>query len=904
MIKYNKKVLLFAVLLKGTSVNYQLNKTKNNKLSNCLQDIELTSSILKILYERNGDRLAVNSVLMHLCLHLNVSRCWIMQSFNNGNTYICTDEWYKDGLRAYIDKQIEVQSHNLQPLFTLANEHGTYACENTDSFNLKSDVSDVFFTKQAKAFMHSQVKKDDIVAFYITVEDNDKRQKWTESQINIIQYVSRILYTILHNQNMVEEIKRLSNYNKVSAFVAENTDNFIYIVDPDTYDIIHMNKKALAMYNNPSKSEVENKKCYELLHNKTQPCEFCTNDKTKEDEFYEWRYFNPRFNRTYLFKDKLVSLNDKLVKLQVATDISNLVNLEIELKDKLDEQTLLLECIKILHSSQAPDACIEKILENMCEFFMASRGVVLQISQSGDIVSNTHEWTDKFTKPRKQMLQNMPIETIKPFFDKFLKTNAMHVENVIEKFEKEERLKDILYAQSVKNIICAPILDDNGIFIGMFSVDNPKRNTDKYWLVGSLSGFVSDFLGKNKLVTSLNNLSYYDTLTGAKNRHSYRKELKEMDEANLSSLGVAYVDIAGLSKINEEKGTLYGDKIIKTMASILNKTFEDNFFRVGGDEFVVLDKNVDEIAFESKIKFLKDIISAHSEINASIGFTWNTNVDSSMNDGSDETTSFRGSKNYTTMLRKNLEYEIKGGKFEVYLQPQINLKTNKLDGAEALIRRIDASGNAQSPISFVPFYEKEGMISQIDFFVFEKMCEILQGWNKRDLGTNIKFSVNFSRATVMEKNLINKLNNICQKYNTDKSRFIVEITETISHTNDKVFSMLIASLKNAGFCVSLDDFGSGYANLSSLLVSDFDEIKIDMGITKDVHRDETSKILTKVALNLCTEFKDMVSVAEGIETIEQFNVLKDLNCEKGQGYFFSKPISIKDFENKYFVLQN
>ncbi len=862
-------------------------------------DNVITSAILNLLYE-NHDNLLINEALEIICKHFNAERCYIAQTFDKGMTYSCTYEWCENNVTSYKNVNQNVLATSVNQFLTLTQANGIYVCKDMNDCNIQDEIPSIILGKGTKSFIHSQVKRENKIAFFITVEDYKSSRDWTYSQVCTIEYLSKIIFTVIQSNNMFSEIKRLNEYNKVSAFVADNTDNFIYIVDPDNYDILHMNQKALNMYNHPKESVWKNKKCYDLLHGKTQPCEFCTNKMTREDVFFEWQYYNPKFNKTYLFKDKLVQLNNKLVKLQIATDITTLVKLEAELKDKLDEQTLLLDCIKMLHSTQAPDKSIEKILGTICKYFEADRSMVLQILQDGNVVSNTHEWAKEGIQFRKHLLQNLSIDVFMPFFDKFGKNKVSYIENVMESFNNNKQLKKLMSDQNLSNIICAPILDSRGDFIGMFSVENPTKNVEKYWLIESLSGFVSDFLEKNKFVESLNKLSYYDTLTGIKNRHSYRKELKEIDETNISSLGVAYVDITGLSRINEEKGTRFGDEIVKQIARMLTEVFAENVFRVDGDEFVVLERNVKEIVFEQKISLLKNEISKKDGLSASIGYTWNTNFNVKQEDKSDNYITVRDSKRYTAMLSKNLEHEIKSGKFEVFLQPQINFKSNKLDGAEALIRRIDASGNVQSPASFVPFYEKEGMISQIDIFVFRKMCELIKGWDKKGIALNIKFSVNLSRSTVMEKDIINKLNNICQEYNINKSRIILEITETISHSSDKVFANIIATIKQAGFSVSLDDFGSGHANLTSLRASDFDEIKIDMGLTKDVHNNEKARILTKVALNLCEELDNMVSVAEGIETLEQFNTLKSLNCEKGQGYYFSKPITIKEFESKYF----
>ncbi len=863
-------------------------------------DMTFISAIFDVLQEQSNNDVAIEKALCHIAKEFHASRCFIVESFDEGKTYNFTHEWCSSMLsQAPFAKSPSLDYHKVEALFNNSNEMGVFACGDVNTCALGSEMRTLLKERGTKSFLHTQIERNGFVAFCLGIADCCETRVWTEVQLNTMHYLSRIFSIVLHGKHLNEEMGKLSDHSKISAFIGDNTNNFIYIVDPENYEMIHMNKTALEMYSNPEESVWRNKKCYEILHDKTQPCEFCTNKYVTEDDFYEWTYYHPKFDKTYLFKDKLIHLNGKLVKLQVATNITKLVMLETELKNSLEEQTLLLNCIKMLHAGETPDANIEKILNNVCEFFGSDSGLIIQIDDNGFTTSNTHEWTRYAELSRKNQLQYMPLSSLQNFFDNFSQKLASYTDDISKAFSKDDDFYAMLKKAGIKSFICAPISDANGKFVGMIGIENPTKNTEKHWILASISVFVADFLEKNKLIISLNNLSYYDALTGVKNRVSYMRELQKIDEGQVHSLGVAYIDIKALSRINEEKGARYGDEILRKITQILSDIFNDNVYRVGGDEFVVLIKNIGEIEFEDEINLLKSVIFEESELRVSIGYTWNTHIaDNKAYDFEKHNTVWNNS-NYTAILGKNLDEEIARGKYPIYLQPQINLKTMKLSGAEALIRRLDANGNVQSPVSFVPFYEKEGMISKIDLHVFESVCILLSNWHKRGIDINLKFSVNFSRSTIMEKQIVGKLCDICEKYKLEKSLFVIEITETINHTDDNVFSHIISSFKNVGFCVSLDDFGSGLSNLSALKISDFDEIKIDMGLVRDLHIDERSKILAKVALTLCNEFGGMISVAEGIENEAQCKILTELNCDVGQGYLFSKPLEVEVFEKQY-----
>ncbi len=868
------------------------------QISGAYYDHDLISTVFNILYEKNSDEFSINAALRYIGQTYDVDRCFIFEAIESDNVYTNTFEWCKDKAQSTGNIKYFPKS-KLTSLFENVTAGGTVQCNDIDEIGWECEFVDVLKSHNVKSFAHAQIKKDEKVTFFVGLEDNTTKRVWSEKILTTLQYIAKILSIILQAKQMHKKIEALTEYSRNSAFVADNTENLIYITDPDTYEMIHMNNAALSAFDLHAESEWKNKKCHELLYAKNTPCEFCTNDKLESDNIFEWTFKNPILNRTYLYKDRLIEMDNKLVKLQVATDITQLVELEDELTNKFEEQQLLLECIKLLMKNDSPDVLINNLLKLVSQFYDSKKGIIYQVMPEENQAMNTYIWANPEFKNDEEDNKPIPLNVAQYIGQALAEGRGLaYISRDDEKYRDSEFVASM--NKEFKSIMLAAISDAKGNGVGIIGMINATKNLEKAWLLQSVSAFIADFLEKNKLITTLNKLSYFDTLTGVKNRHSYRQALQQINDEKVSSLGVAYVDISGLSAINEAKGTSYGDRIINRLATILAEIFGDNIFRVGGDEFVVLEKNIDEVNFEEKIQTLKETFYQEKDFRASVGFTWNNNIGeyeygeiaTGYNVNSDN-------KGYTEMLCKNLEREIANGKYVVYLQPQIDIKTEEFDGAEALIRRLDANGDIQPPISFIPFYEKEGIISMIDLFVCETVCASLYEWNKKFIDRHFRISVNFSRVTIMESDIVEKISEICDKYAVDRSQIIIEITETISRAEDAVFSKIISNFKDAGFSVSLDDFGSGYSNLSALKLSNFDEIKIDMGLTRDLHLNERSHTLTKVALNLCREFDDVIAVAEGIENRQQFDILKLLDCDKGQGYFFDKPMNIKDFEFKY-----
>ena len=241
-------------------------------------------------------------------------------------------------------------------------------------------------------------------------------------------------------------------------------------------------------------------------------------------------------------------------------------------------------------------------------------------------------------------------------------------------------------------------------------------------------------------------------------------------------------------------------------------------------------------------------------------------------------------------LNKNVAYD----GFKVYYQPQVELKTNHIIGAEALIRKIDDDGRVILPNEFIPYYEAKGIIRNIDFFVLETVCKDIKRWEASGLQPRI--SVNFSRATLMEADIVRKIVEVCKIYDVDPSAITIEVTESLEKMNGEELHILIAELSKAGFETSLDDFGSKYSNLSLLTEMYFDEIKLDKSLTAGVENNRRNQIVVKNISNMCRELGEMRLLAEGIETEEQKERLHYYQYEYGQGYYFYRPMKQEIFE--------
>lgn len=244
------------------------------------------------------------------------------------------------------------------------------------------------------------------------------------------------------------------------------------------------------------------------------------------------------------------------------------------------------------------------------------------------------------------------------------------------------------------------------------------------------------------------------------------------------------------------------------------------------------------------------------------------------------------------------------GQFHVYFQPKIDMVTTKLVGAEALSRWIHPINGLKFPVDYIPYLEKTGWIAELDMHIFEEVCRIKAEWKKQEKEfANITVSVNMSREHLHNDSFAVKLSEIADKYGIPHNELELELTESVFAENMDKLVKSVESVKTQGFYVSMDDFGSGFSSLNLLKDIYVDVIKIDKEFLHGTGSTDRGRLIIKNVVALCLDLKVEV-IAEGVETVEQIEFLKKCGCKLAQGFYYSRPVSVKDFEffaEKYIV---
>ena len=405
----------------------------------------------------------------------------------------------------------------------------------------------------------------------------------------------------------------------------------------------------------------------------------------------------------------------------------------------------------------------------------------------------------------------------------------------------------------------------------------------------------------------------YDRLTGMYSKDYFCQLVREVLRQNPDQeYDIVCSDIENFKLFNDSFGVEAGDRLLREMAGYFMERTKENeiFSRFGADHFIWIRERSEEYDDEMFLEVARHINDLPNAKNLSLkwGIYRITDRSVEVEQMCDRVLlaadSIKGQYHkyfavYNDILRDKLlreqsmademEVALLEGQFDVYFQPKINLMDGTLSGAEALVRWIHPEKGFISPGEFIPLFERNGFITRLDQFVWERTCLRLKQWKEKGYG-RLPVSVNVSRADFYQTDLCDILLELIRKYDLQPSDLHLEITESAYMENPRQILSIVHDLRNLGFILEMDDFGSGYSSLNMLNQMELDVIKLDMNFV----RSETVKPANQGILRYIVELAHSIHlsvVAEGIETQDQLMRLKSLGCDYGQGYFFSPPVT-------------
>ena len=413
----------------------------------------------------------------------------------------------------------------------------------------------------------------------------------------------------------------------------------------------------------------------------------------------------------------------------------------------------------------------------------------------------------------------------------------------------------------------------------------------------------------------------YDVLTGILNKSKFFYNTRNMlNIFGTEDFAFIRIDIEKFQLINSFFGMDEGDNLLKYMADYLQNVEKEyryiTYGRIEADIFAVCFsyKNEKEITdFVKKFTNQMEKYPLDFDITPFFGVYLVKNRDLSINEMYDKAN--LASKNckgnyiqnyffYTKEMSEeiikeqhiinNMKNALKNEEFVLYLQPKYELQRNSIAGAEVLVRWITADGRMISPGEFIPVFERNGFILKLDQYVWEKTCQLLAGW--RDEGRKIfPVSVNISRVSLYNPKIVDVICGLTEKYNIPPEWLQLELTESAYTGNPKAIKEMMEQLQKKGFSILMDDFGSGYSSLNVLKDIAVDVLKIDMKFLDGSGDDGRSENILASVVRMA-KWLNMPVVAEGAERKEQVSFLHSIGCEYVQGFYFARPMPVKEYE--------
>lgn len=425
-----------------------------------------------------------------------------------------------------------------------------------------------------------------------------------------------------------------------------------------------------------------------------------------------------------------------------------------------------------------------------------------------------------------------------------------------------------------------------------------------------------DELNKNK--ENMKKLAYTDYLTELPNRAAFTEMLDNIMLTLRSEeiIGIMDIDLDNFKNINDTLGHSYGDELLIDVTYRLKQAMDENDYlaRIGGDEFVILSQNLqDTVSYEEKIKKIKNVFSypfvlstKEYFVTVSIGVAFAPkdgktsqalikNVDSAMYvakaNGKSTHVYFEYSFNQKLTEKIEMQSELRKAmernEFVLFYQAQMDLDTKQVVGFEALIRWEHPTKGLIYPDEFIYIAEETGLIVPIGKWVLYTACKQLKQWSE-DF-PDLTMAVNLSARQFRDKDLVKLVYDVIEETGINPHKLELEITETIALDDLEYTVATIHELKKIGVSFSLDDFGTGYSSMNYLKRLPVSNLKIDRSFLNTVMEDKSDQKIIQAIITLARNL-DLYVVAEGVESSEQEVFLREANCNKAQGYLYSRPV--------------
>jgi len=586
-----------------------------------------------------------------------------------------------------------------------------------------------------------------------------------------------------------------------------------------------------------------------------------------------------------------------------------------------------------LSSAHDVDHVIEAALARIGRFYQSDRCYLFLFSPDLTTASNTHEWCAEGVQPQKSNLQQLASNEFGDWFTRW-QTGESTVIPDVESLDCSSPEYNLLSSQGIKSLLMLP-LRSRARLIGMFGIDMVRQlqswPDEEVAGLTLIAGNICGALLRKQAEMQAESLAFYDPVTGLANRQLL---LDRIHQAQLQSnrsqhyAAVLFIDVDDFKTLNDSLGFSKGDEVLKIIGQALLSVLPqgDTIGRFSADEFLVLTemlaedrtaavKKVADLAerFHQVIKHEPALAAIRPKNTISIGGTLFmgerqevdlliTQADMAMYQvkqaGGNALGFFDMELQHQANRRLLLAHELRDAlvaeQFELFYQPQL-VHPGLVVGAEVLLRWRHPQKGLLGPDAFIDFAEESGLIVAIGEQVLLKACQQLAIWQRSQATARLELSVNISAKQLKQRDFVERVLNILQQTGADATVLKLELTESMLVEDFENVVAIMQELQAFGIRFALDDFGTGYSSLVYLKRLPLHQLKVDRGFVADLLTDENDQAIARMII-LLGQTLGLEVLAEGVESLEQLKALLQMGCYHYQGYYFSKPLPLNDFE--------
>ncbi|MCD8348248.1 MAG: EAL domain-containing protein [Lachnospiraceae bacterium] len=597
------------------------------------------------------------------------------------------------------------------------------------------------------------------------------------------------------------------------------------------------------------------------------------------------------------------------------------------------QNDIISTILEVFEKRNSFDAAIRQALELIGEHFNLDRITVVRTDTGSRTAGRQFQWRSKDAPEALPVESGFEKEDFLTLFNSYDSdgTVVLHFDDM-SMYSKAAA--DLLMQGEAKTVVYAALYCE-GKYTGAISYVTCKEKrewtTIQRHQLGVLTKIISSHLAKH-LAIEASGLSAaaspsFDSLTGLISFTRFRDDLEHLIQTGQASdLVIVYTDFVNFKYLNKKYGYRMGDFLLKDFASCIYGTMKNDqgtcFSRIVSDQFIFFmhyTSSDKEETCRAVHKINEDFINAHASFFPDVNLSLRSGIYflepdcSSASAAIDAANSARHQVNNAaglsaclydkelnleqtreTEIINNMGTALKNGEFQVFMQPKFSLKDYSIIGAEALVRWIKPDGTVMPPDSFIPIYERTGKISELDFYVFEQVAAFLAKNN--ELGRKqVPISINASILHASDSNTVKHYLDILKKYNVDPSLTEIELTETATVSDYTNVVQLFQQLQNVNMLTSLDDFGAGYSVLNTITEIPVNTVKLDRIFITRCESSEKGIYFLKQIISMVKGLGYRV-ICEGVETEDQIAILREAGCEEAQGYWFSKPLPMSEYE--------